>query len=166
MVRKNISRASHTSGVARAFPGGQVAHSKGQNEEENKLSLRKNKKNWSKFEEKMRKVEPLPTRDCEAGYGPDGYMNTWYNNAVIKTTISKLTQLIRMINDMLAFTHSYFGTWLFLTGTEIVHRPIPKGRVKFWLDFNILKRIIFKFDFNVCYTVRLPNKSFTYGNSK
>ena len=23
-----------------------------------------------KFEEKMRKVELLPTRDCEAGYGP------------------------------------------------------------------------------------------------
>ena len=39
----------------------------GQNEEDNKLCLRKN---WSQFEEKMRKVELLPTRDCEAGYGP------------------------------------------------------------------------------------------------
>ena len=39
----------------------------GQNEEENKESLRKN---WLKFEEKMRKVELLPTRDCEAGYSP------------------------------------------------------------------------------------------------
>ena len=58
------------SGVARAFPGGRVAHPEGQNEEENKLSLRKNKKNGSKFEEKMRKVELLPTRECEAGYGP------------------------------------------------------------------------------------------------
>ena len=34
-------------------------------------SLRKNKKTQSRFEEKMRKVELLPTRDCEAGYGPD-----------------------------------------------------------------------------------------------
>ena len=58
------------SGVARAFPGGRLAHPEGQNEEENKWSLRTNKKNWSKFEEKMRKVELLPTRDGEAGYGP------------------------------------------------------------------------------------------------
>ena len=34
------------------------------------VRLRKNKINWSKFEEKMRKVEILPIRDCEAGYGP------------------------------------------------------------------------------------------------
>ena len=58
------------SGVARAFPGGRVAHPEGQNEEENEKSLRKSKKNWSKFQEKMRKVELLPTLDCEAGYGP------------------------------------------------------------------------------------------------
>ena len=60
-----------SSSVTRAFPGGRVAHPESQNEEENELSLRKNKTNWSKFEEKMRKVELLPTRDCEAGYGPD-----------------------------------------------------------------------------------------------
>ena len=54
-----------TSGVARAFPGGRVAHPEGQNEEENAKNLRKNRKNLSKFEE----VELLPTRDCEAGYG-------------------------------------------------------------------------------------------------
>ena len=58
------------SGVARAFPGGRLAHPEGQNEEENENSLRKSKKTWSKFEEKMRKVELLPTRDCEACYGP------------------------------------------------------------------------------------------------
>ena len=58
------------SGVAKAFPGLRLAHPKGQNEEENKQSLRKNKKKWSKFEEKVRKVKLLPTRDCEAGYGP------------------------------------------------------------------------------------------------
>ena len=34
-----------TSGVARAFPGGRVAHPEGQNEEENEKSLRKHKKN-------------------------------------------------------------------------------------------------------------------------
>ena len=58
------------SGVAGAFLGGRLAHSEGQHEEE-KLSLRKNKKNWLKFEEKVRKVELLPTQDCEAGHGPD-----------------------------------------------------------------------------------------------
>ena len=58
------------SGVARAFPGGWLAHLEGQNEEENTKSLRKNKKNWSKFEEKLRKVEVLPTWDFEADYGP------------------------------------------------------------------------------------------------
>ena len=42
----------------------------GQNGEENENILRKSKKTWSKFEEKVRKVELLPTRDCEAGYGP------------------------------------------------------------------------------------------------
>ena len=51
------------SGVAKAFPGGR-------NEEENEKSLRKNKKNLLKFEEKLKKVELLPAQDCEAGYGP------------------------------------------------------------------------------------------------
>ena len=36
------------SGVARAFPGGRI---EGQNEDKNEQSLRKNKKNWSRFEE-------------------------------------------------------------------------------------------------------------------
>ena len=57
-----------SSGVARAFPGGRA---EGQNEEENEKSLRKSRKNLSKFEEKMREVELLPTLDCEAGYSPD-----------------------------------------------------------------------------------------------
>ena len=60
-----------TSGVARAFPGGRVAHPESQNEEENEKSLRKNKKKMIKIWEKnKRTVELLPTRDCEAGYGP------------------------------------------------------------------------------------------------
>ena len=59
-----------SSGVAMAFQGGRLAHSEGQNEEENEKSLRKSKKIWSKFEEKMRKVKLLPTRDCKAGYDP------------------------------------------------------------------------------------------------
>ena len=63
---EQVGRMVRNSGVARAFPGGRLAHPEGQNEE----SLRKNKKIWSKFEEKMRKVKLLPTRDCEAGYGP------------------------------------------------------------------------------------------------
>ena len=62
-----------TSGVARAFPDGRVAHSEGQNEEENETSLRKNKKKMIEIWGKMRKVELLPTRDCEAGYGPVAY---------------------------------------------------------------------------------------------
>ena len=61
------------SGVAKTFPGGRLAHTEGQNEEENKLSLRKHQENWSKCAEKMRKVELFPTRDCEAGYGPEYY---------------------------------------------------------------------------------------------
>ena len=42
--------------VARAFPGGQVAHPENRNEEESKQSLRKNKKNWSKFEERNEEI--------------------------------------------------------------------------------------------------------------
>ena len=49
-----------SSGVARAFRGGRLAHPEGQNEEENDKNLRKSKKNLSKFEEKMRKVSCPP----------------------------------------------------------------------------------------------------------
>ena len=72
------------SGVARAFPGGRVAHQESQNEEENEKSLRKNKKKLSKFGEKIRKVELLPTRDCEAGYGPV------YNHVLLPHTLFML----------------------------------------------------------------------------
>ena len=37
-------RHGESSGVARAFPGGRLAHPEGQNEEENRSRLRKNKK--------------------------------------------------------------------------------------------------------------------------
>ena len=57
-----------SSGIARAFSGGQVTHSEGQNEEENEKSLWKNKKKLSNFEERMREVELLPTQNCEADY--------------------------------------------------------------------------------------------------
>ena len=50
----------------------EVAHPEVQNEEEKEKRLSKNKKNGSKFEARMRKVEVLHTRDIEAGYGP-GY---------------------------------------------------------------------------------------------
>ena len=49
--------------------------SKGQNEEDNEKILRKNQEDWWKFEERMRKVEALPTRFCEAGYDP---CKKWY----------------------------------------------------------------------------------------
>ena len=52
----------------------------GRNEEENEKSLRKNNINLSKFEERMRKVKVLPTRDCEAGYGPDRRPKAYYQN--------------------------------------------------------------------------------------
>ena len=65
------------SGVARAFPGGRLAHPEGQNEEENLSKV------WGKidqkFEEKVRTVELLPTRDCEAGYGP-GHIFIYFNS--------------------------------------------------------------------------------------
>ena len=48
------------SGVARAFSGGRLTHPEGPNEEENKYSLRKNKRNWSKFEEKWGKWNSCP----------------------------------------------------------------------------------------------------------
>ena len=54
------------SGIVRTFPGGRFARPEDQNEEENEKSLRKNKKYRSKFEDRMRKVEVWPTRDCEA----------------------------------------------------------------------------------------------------
>ena len=66
-----------------------VAHPEGQNEEENARSLRKNKKIWSKFEEKMRKVDLLPTRDCEARGGGELPKNVWRVCAATLTTIFK-----------------------------------------------------------------------------
>ena len=50
-MKTNISRnaqKSHTStsGVAKAFPSGRLAHPEGQNEEENKKKIGKNKKKW------------------------------------------------------------------------------------------------------------------------
>ena len=50
-----LKRCLICSGVARAFPGGRVAHPESQNEEENGKSLRKNKKKlikiWGENEE-------------------------------------------------------------------------------------------------------------------
>ena len=48
------------SGVARAFPGGRVAHPESQNEEENEKSVRKSKKKWSKFGKKWGKWSSCP----------------------------------------------------------------------------------------------------------
>ena len=68
--RKSCTLGSHgllfvfnciaVSGVARALPGGRLAHPEGQNEEEHEKSLRKNKKTWSRFEEKWGKWNSCP----------------------------------------------------------------------------------------------------------
>ena len=50
------------SSVARAFPGGRLAHLESQNEEENEQNLRKNNKNWSNFEEKWGKWKSYPCK--------------------------------------------------------------------------------------------------------
>ena len=51
-------------GVARAFPDGWFAHREGQNEKENEINFRKNKRRWLKFEESG----TLAIQNCEAGY--------------------------------------------------------------------------------------------------
>ena len=67
ITANTVCSLESTSGVARAFPGGQVAHPEGQNEEENSKVRGKIDQNLRK---KIRKVELLPTRGSEAGYGP------------------------------------------------------------------------------------------------
>ena len=58
---------------SQGLPGWATRPPGDQNEEENKWNLRKKKKNWSKFEEKMKKVELLPTWDCEAGHATESF---------------------------------------------------------------------------------------------
>ena len=74
-----------SSGVARAFPGGRPAHPEGQNEE--KISKVWGRKKLSKFEEKMRKVELLPTQNFEAGYGPVHELS-WNRSQILTSRIS------------------------------------------------------------------------------
>ena len=89
------------SGVARVFPGGRLAYPENQNEEENKESLRKNKENWSKFEEKVGIVGLLPTRDCEAGYGPAKFL---YYTSLYKTA-SKTSKIYSAKKATGCFNH-------------------------------------------------------------
>ena len=63
--------------VARALPGGRAAHLEGQEEDENVESLRKNKNNWRKFEEKWESWNSCPLLDCEAGYAPAYVLAKW-----------------------------------------------------------------------------------------
>ena len=63
------------SGVARAFPGGRVAHPEGQNEEENEEKLRKNERKHRKIRKNSGNVLILPNREWEASYGP---ANKWH----------------------------------------------------------------------------------------
>ena len=60
-----------SSGVARAFPGGRLAHREGQIEVKKEEFVRKIKKEMMEIWGNMRKVELFPTRYCEAGYAPD-----------------------------------------------------------------------------------------------
>ena len=63
-----------SSGVARAFPGGRLTHPEGQIEDKKEEFLRKNKKKWWK----IRKVQLLPTRGCEAGSAPADERIFWF----------------------------------------------------------------------------------------
>ena len=58
-----------SSGVARAFSGGRLAHPEGQNEEEISKVWGKIRKIDQSLRKKNEEVELLPTRNCEAGYG-------------------------------------------------------------------------------------------------
>ena len=62
IVLNTETKISALSGVARAFSGGRFANPEGQNEEENEQSMRKNKKNWPRFEEKWGKWNSCPPR--------------------------------------------------------------------------------------------------------
>ena len=119
------------SGVAMAFPGGRLTHPEDQNQEENEESLRKNKKIWSNFGEKMRKVELLPTWDCEAGYGPD------------------LTPALWAWKNIL-WSYDNFN----LTVFYLVWKPL-KWLLGLWYEFqlqsdHILKKPIFLSRFKIC----------------
>ena len=69
-----------SSGVARAFPGGRVAHTEGQIEEENEGKFRKNLRKWGRIEEMF--LSCPPGREWEADYGPDAESRTSENNRV------------------------------------------------------------------------------------
>ena len=58
------------SGVARAFPGGRVAHPEDQNEEENEENLRKNERNYGKMRKYWGNILILPTRGVRGWLRP------------------------------------------------------------------------------------------------
>ena len=80
-------RNMRSSDVARAFPGGRVAHPEGQNEEENKKSLRKKRKIDQNLRKKLRKVELLPT-----------LMLVRLATALMRSTFARLRILSEMLN--------------------------------------------------------------------
>ena len=65
------------SGVARAFPGGRTAHREDQIEEENEEILRKNEKTYRRMRKDWGNVIILPTREWEAGYGPNNFTDIY-----------------------------------------------------------------------------------------
>ena len=76
LYSETLSNHSHISGVARAFPGGQVAHPEGSIWEENEDNLIFKK--WEKIQENQeiwRKILILPTRGQKAGDGLESHGN-------------------------------------------------------------------------------------------
>ena len=70
------------SGIARAFPGEQVAHPEGQNEDKNYENLSENKNSQLKFEEKWGKWNSCPSGTVRLatpllGYGGLWILATW-----------------------------------------------------------------------------------------
>ena len=112
------------SGVARAFPGGRLAHPESQNEEENEKSLRKNKKkNYLNGGGEWGKWKLLPTRDCEAGYGPA--FKPWiYTNGCLNQYHS--------ISATWATTNTTIG-YCFIQGVSIYKNMI----IYKWIDHKI-----------------------------
>ena len=93
-----------SSGVARAFPGGRVAHPEDQNEEEN---LRKNEGNYGKMRKYWGNILILPTREWEAGYGPGHKKVCTPGDEAIMKIHKKLFSGIQLTSHVLLYLQNY-----------------------------------------------------------
>ena len=121
------------SGVARAFPGGQAAHSEDQNEEENEENLRKNEGTTGKWvKKKKRKCSYL------AHLGVRG----WLRPCMLKLEMNKGRNLPGGATWAIyvVITDQNFA----VKGCPFQHRPRPAGREK-GLNFTVFwkKRVPF-----------------------